>query len=125
MRPIYVTLSLLAIIGAVNCGCLAKTRVGQAFRCIVEENPESDGFLQELCKNLISIADLSIVAEYKGSLLSHRTLGDYCSAGPIGRLSWVRNKDIYEQLLNSNDVDIVSDMKPCWLIKNFHASSGI
>lgn len=128
MRLIY-ALSLFALIETAHCGCLARKRVGQVSRCMVDENPVSDGFLQELCKNLTSIAELSIVGEYKGQLSSFRTLGNYCALGPVGRLSWVRNKEIYEFLLNSNDVDIVSrqifpyfyDCMSDWISVTFNA----
>lgn len=98
---------IFTLIAIVHCGCLVKTRVGQVSKCIVEENVVTDEFLQELCKNLTSIAELSIIAEYKNELSSYRTLESYCNLGAVGRLSWIRSKDIYEYLLNSEKVDIV------------------
>lgn len=107
MKVAYL-LPLVAFIGLASGSCLLKAKVAQTTKCIIEENPDTGEWLQELCKNVTSIADLSIVAEYKNQLESFRTLGDYCTNGAVGRLSWVRNTDIYELFLNSEKVDMVS-----------------
>lgn len=109
MKVAIHALSLIGLIGFTSAGCLLKPQILSANKCVIDENPITDeSWLLELCKNLTSIGDLSIVAEYKNKLQSYRTLADYCNDGPVGRFSWVKSSEIDEALLNSKDVDAVS-----------------